>query len=124
NAQVATFFQEQFRRQGPKLDAQVLATALSVYVTTSSLAGNAAAPYGFQVTEAGLGAATHNVGSSGAAFDVADNSTLTVLDLLRATDRHAVHGVLYDDPDADRMRQLRELATALYSRLNEDGDIG
>src|SRR5207253_289536 len=42
NADVAAFFQHAFRNKGPKLDAQVLATALSVYVTNSTLAGNVA----------------------------------------------------------------------------------
>jgi hypothetical protein len=115
---------EQFQRPGPKIEAEVLATALSVYVTNQTLAGNVAASYGFEVSEFGLGIATYNVGSSGAAFGVADNSTLTVMDLLLATDRLAVNGVLYYDPDAARMTYLRELAYSLYSTLNQEGAIG
>jgi hypothetical protein len=124
NAQVAAFFQRKFLLRGSKLDAQVLATALSVYVTNVTLAGTAATSYGFKVTEYGLGAATYNVGSSGAAFGVANGTTLTVMDLLLATNKRAVNGVLYFDPTAAVMKNLRDLANSLFGSLNEAGDIG
>src|SRR5262249_1324494 len=66
NAQVAAFYQTQFALAGPKVEAQVLATALNVYATTSSLGGAWAQAYGFAVSAAGLGARTYNVGSDGA----------------------------------------------------------
>jgi hypothetical protein len=59
----------------------VLATALNVYATTSSLGGTAAVVYGFHVSPAGLGACSFNVGLDGAAFGVANDATLTVLGL-------------------------------------------
>src|SRR5262249_40751189 len=65
NAQVAAFYQAQFARPDPKLEAQVLATALSVYATTSSLGGSAGVAYGFTVSATGLGARSYNVGSAG-----------------------------------------------------------
>jgi len=40
---VASFYLSQFGLSGPKAEAQVLATALNVYATTSSLGGNAGA---------------------------------------------------------------------------------
>src|SRR5262249_28278494 len=96
NAQVAAFYQTQFALRGPKVEAQVLATALSVYATTASLGGMAGTTYGFTVTTAGLGAYSYNVGSDGAPFDVANNTTLNVYQLLTAVDQQAVNGVLYD----------------------------
>jgi hypothetical protein len=125
NAGVASYFQNLFAQSGgPKLDAQVMATALSVYVTTQSLAGNTAAAYGFEVTAGGLGATTFNVGSSGAAFDVADNSVLTVMDLLRATNRKSTNGKLYGLYSGSTYTHLRNLANTLYGNLNQAGTIG
>jgi hypothetical protein len=120
NADVAALFQSDFLQQGTKLDAQVLATALSVYVTNATLdPTKAAAQYGFRVSGDGVGTATVNVGSDGDAFGVASNSTLTVMDLLRATDAQAVNGVLY----LGNLSRRKE-ANAVYSALNEAGNIG
>src|SRR5262249_62164362 len=94
-AQVAAFYQTLFNVSGQKLDAQVLATALSVYATTQSLGGTAAAAYGFTVTAAGVGASTWNVGTSGAAFGVANNTAVAVMQLLQAANDRASGGVLY-----------------------------
>jgi hypothetical protein len=100
------------------LDAQVLATALSVYVTNATLdPTQAAAQYGFTVSGDGVGAATVNVGTSGDAFGVANN-TLTVMDLLLATDAQAVNGVLYNGDT-----RLRHEADTVYTALNRVGGI-
>jgi hypothetical protein len=61
---------------------------------------------------------TWNVGSSGAAFGVANNSTLTVLQLLNAANDRAVNGVLYGGNKA-----LRDAANSVFSGINEAGDI-
>ena len=53
--QHAAEFQRRFKLTGIKLDAQIMATALNVYVTTSGLAGTTASSYGFSVSAAGLG---------------------------------------------------------------------
>lgn len=119
NADVAALFQSDFLVKGVKLDAQVLATALSVYATNATLDDTeVAANYGFIVSGNGLGTATVNVGSNGAAFGVADNTVLTVLDLLKATDAQAVGGLLYNG-DAT----LRKEANRVYSAINEEGDV-
>src|SRR5206468_5651946 len=97
NTYLAALFQQDFVLKGVKLDAQVLATALSVYATNAALdSSHVAAQYGFTVAGDGLGAATVNVGSNGIAFGVANNSTLTIMDLLLATNAQAVNGVLYN----------------------------
>jgi hypothetical protein len=120
NAYIAALFQQDFLQKGMKLDAQVLATALSVYVTNATLdSTQAAAKYGFTVSGYGLGTATFNVGSNGDAFGVANNTSLTVLDLLRATDAQAVNGVLYNGNTTKRNE-----ANNVYSALNAAGGIG
>jgi len=106
----------------------VLATALAVYVTNRSLAGTAATSYGFLVTAGGVGARTFNVGANGAAFGVADNSLLTVTELLLAVNRRARNGLLYDlDGDGDATDALetsyRTMANNLFTGVNEAGDI-
>jgi hypothetical protein len=56
NTEVASFFQSLFNQSGPKLEAQVLATALSVYITNATLDPTlAAASYGFTVSGDGAG---------------------------------------------------------------------
>ncbi|NQU75377.1 MAG: hypothetical protein HQ546_03550 [Planctomycetes bacterium] len=125
NAEVAQFYRDVFKSKhkskdsGPaKLDAQVMATTLATYVTSSTLAGATAANYGFLVTEYGVGVATFNIGDCGAAFGVADNTVMTVLDILLATNEQAVNGVLYN---MDTL--LRCLANEVFSAINESGDI-
>jgi hypothetical protein len=119
NAYVAALFQQDFLQKGPKLDAQVLATALAVYVTNATLdPTKVAAQYGFTVQGDGVGTATVNVGSSGDAFGVANNTTMTVMDLLLATDAQAVAGVLYNGNSTRRTE-----ANAVYSALNQSGGI-
>lgn len=131
NAQVASFYETVFqakkcgkwwkRKYGPrtKLDAQVMAVAFATYVTNQSLGGDAGVQYGFAVTEYGLGTAVFNVGDAGAAFGVANNTEVSVMDLLLATNDQAVDGVLYNDVHA-----LRAMANAVYTAINEAGDRG
>ncbi len=115
NAAIAALFQSDFLLKGVKLDAQVLATALSVYATNATLDNTGVASnYGFIVSGNGLGTATVNVGSIGAAFGVANNSVLTVLNLLKATDAQAIGGLLYNGDDT-----LRKEANNVYSAINE-----
>ncbi len=119
NAGVASYFQGLFVLKGPKLEAQVMATSLSVYVTNPTLAGATSAAYGFLVSGEGLGTSTFGVGSAGAAFGVADGSVLTVLDLLLATDAQSAGGVLYGGNASKR-----SLANGVYGALNQAGSIG
>jgi hypothetical protein len=103
-----------------KLNAQLLATALSVYVTNATLDPTmVAAPYGFTVSGDGVGTAMVNVGANGDAFGVANNSTMTVLDLLLASDAQAVDGVLYNGNGTRRNE-----ANNVYSAVNQAGNIG
>ena len=118
NASVAALFQQDFLMKGVKLDAQVLATALSVYATNATLdPTGVAASYGFTVSGDGAGTATVNVGSNGDAFGVANNTTMTV------------HGPAAGHRRAggqrrplQRQRDKRNEANNVFSAVNEAGD--
>ena len=118
NSQVAAMYLTLFHRRGPKLNASVLATALDLYATTRSLGGTVAKAYGFTVTDAGLGASSVNVGSNGAAFDVRDKTTLNVYEILTATNKQAINGVLYN-----RNNLLRHEALNVLGGIDASGGI-
>jgi hypothetical protein len=145
NADVAAYSQFVFRNafifnlvasgsdSGMKLEAQVLSTALSVFATTQSLGGTTAAAYGFEVTVAGLGAASYNLGASGSAFGLPSNATVTILQLLQRTDGLTVrkalmnsdptrYGVVYGG-DATQARLWRPIVNAVFDAINNLGDI-
>jgi hypothetical protein len=124
NAQIAAFYLTKFDVRGQKLDAQVMAVAFASYVTNSSLAGAAAAKYGFKVDANGTANATINIGSAGAAFGVANNSTLTVWQILKATDQLSAGGSGATQYEIYNGNQgLRNQANTIFSLINERGDI-
>jgi hypothetical protein len=121
------------------LDANVMAVAIATYVTkasfvsvhfgsgTSDLVAEVES-FGITVTAGGVGSTTVNVGNSGAAFGVADNTDMRVIDILLATDRMSLNGLLYDDADSDGVgdgtiggleEALRRLAHDVYAFINE-----
>jgi probable HAF family extracellular repeat protein len=119
NADVAALFQSRFVVKDQKLDAQVLATALSVYVTDGTLDDTGVGTqYGFIVGGNGVAAATFNVGGNGDAFGVANNTVMTVLDFLLAADAQAVNGVLYYGNTTKR-----NMANNVFSAINQAGGI-
>ena len=83
-----------------------------------SLGGTAGQAYGFAVDAYGLGARSFNVGTDGAVFGVANDTTLNVYQLLRAVDSRAVNGVLYNGDAV-----LRQEAADLFDALNQAGGI-
>jgi hypothetical protein len=119
NAQVAAFYLSQFALPGTKVEAEVLATALSVYASTSSLGGTVGAAYGFSVSATGLGARSYSVGGDGAAFGVANNTVCDVYQLLLAVNQKAVKGVPYGGNAS-----LRKQAADLFDALNQAGSVG
>ena len=118
NLQVAAFYQIQFALAGSNLEAEVLATALNVYATTQSLGGTTGKAHHFIVSAGGLGADFFNVGADGAAFGVANNTSLDVYDLLKAADRQSVSGVFYNGT-----KSLQKLAKNLFHGVNTPGSI-
>ena len=140
-AEVATFFKDQLFRQksnksaGPaKVDAQFMAVALATYFTSSDLAGDVAADYGFNVTDTGIGTKVVNLGANGAAFGTADNTDLTVMQLLAATNNltdepYGITGFAHIyDADGNGVIDstevaLRTMANDVYSAINQQGDV-
>jgi hypothetical protein len=118
NDAVAAAYRDRFALKGVKLDAQLMATALAVYATSSSLGGPWAAAYGFKVTQYGLGYSTYNVGANAAAFGVANNSSVTVMDLLVAADARSAGGVLFGGNATQR-----KMANSVFDGINTSGDI-
>ena len=112
-----------------------MSLALATYFTSSNLSGGSvAASYGFNVTETGIGTKVVNVGSSGAAFNVANNTNMTIMSMLLATNSLTgadANGDGYSnayDTNGDGVldedeKALRALANTIYSAINEDGDI-
>ncbi len=139
NLDVWEFYNSLFRRKqkeamalglsGPvKTDAQVFATALAVYVTNQTLAGNTASCYGFTVSQYGTGASMFNVGAAGQAFGVANGSSVSVLNLLLAVNSQSRNGLLYDldgngNTNNPLEKNLRTLANAVFAGINEEGDL-
>jgi hypothetical protein len=113
NVQVAAFYRSQFAPY--RVKAQVLATALSVYASTSSLGGSAGAAYGFLASTTGLGARSVNV--AGVPF-VGGATTLNVYQLLLVVDEQAVAGVLFNGNPV-----LQQAANNLFGSLNTMGSI-
>ncbi|MCA9047892.1 MAG: cadherin domain-containing protein, partial [Planctomycetaceae bacterium] len=138
---VAVFYKDTlFKQQGkksatpPKVDAQFMAIAMSAFFTNRNLAGTVAASYGFNVTDTGIGTSMVNVGSSGAAFGVADNTDLTIMQILLATngmtdvnDNRTGFTNVYDINgdgvvDSDE-REFRLLAQSMYDLIIGAGSL-
>ena len=75
-------------------DLQVLSAALSVYFTSTTLSGSNASWYNnfLHTSSAGCGMDICNVGSSGSAFGVANNTCMTVMQLLEAANSNTKCG--------------------------------
>jgi hypothetical protein len=75
-----------------------------------------------------VGTRTFDVVGKGAAFGVASNSQVAVLDLLLAVNRRSRNGLLYDrDGDGDATDAVatsyRTMANNLFTAINQAGDI-
>ena len=56
---------------------------------------------------------------AGEAFGAANNTTMSVMDMLLATDAQTLTGVLYSGS-----KSRRSLANSVYGALNQAGEIG
>lgn len=124
NTDVANYFMTLFNVTGQKVRAQILGSAFAVFTTSSSLNTTAAGQklatkYGFTVNNLGVGADLYNIGSNGAAFGVADNTLMTVMQILKATNDRVVNTQLYGGDQT-----LINMANIVYSGINQSGDIG
>jgi hypothetical protein len=118
NTEVAAFYQSLFAEKGPKLDAELLATALNIYASTRSLGGSEGAKYSFRVTDAGLGACDIDVRCLGSLLGVSNCTRLNVYQLLQAVNRRAPGGT---PCPGDRPAQAK--LSAVLASLN-DNDKG
>ena len=123
NAQVAAVYQSLWTPNGVTKNtyAQAFAVALGIYADTSSLGGNSTAQsFGFSVTAAGGGPATYNVGSNGAAFGVANNTIVSVLNVLQTlnTNFSPSSGTFYSNNQT-----LTTAANNVVNGINTTGDI-
>ncbi|HLJ97224.1 MAG TPA: S8 family serine peptidase [Gemmataceae bacterium] len=93
NGQISSYYLTLFLvSKGTGLDAEVLATALEAFATTTSLGGSVGQSYGFTVNSNGLGAYSWNVGASGQPFGVNSNTVLDVYQILLAANNSAAGG--------------------------------
>ena len=95
-------------------DQQVLSAALSVYATSTNLAGTNvhSTDSHFNTSPAGSGMDTYNVGVNGAAFGLANNTTLTVMQLLVDLNAGTTAGAA-----------VASGANAVFSGINTIGNI-
>jgi hypothetical protein len=115
NAQVAAFFQSLWSANRPRVEAQVLATALNVYASTLSLGGTAGQKYGFHPTATGLGASSFTVVRGGEALGIARGTTLNVYQILQAANDHAHNGLLLG---SEQLWQA--LVVHVFGKINSD----
>jgi hypothetical protein len=115
---VGAFYLTLFGEQGPKLDAEVLATAFNAYAATQLLGGTTAQSYRFTVNAYSLGAYSWDIGSNVTAFGVANNTTLNVYQILLAANNKAVSGLFYCGD-----KTLRDQAINVFDAINEAGGL-
>jgi hypothetical protein len=112
NADVAAAFLVDFGVTGQKTYAQVLAGAFAIYFTSSDLAGNGAAQYGFKMTPGGVGSHLYNVGANGTAIGLVNNQTYTILQILQAANASCPFTPAAFDA-----------LNTIFSDINQKGDI-
>ena len=101
-----------------QLEADILATALSVYVTDADLAGMNANAYGFHVSFLGSGVKKVNVGSAGTYLGLSCNTKYSLWDILDAADAKSSNGIVLGSSGYGRSK-----VDGLFDGLNDAGSI-
>ena len=114
NSVVAAYDLTLFNVVGQKTGAQILGVALATYLTSSTLAGNVAAPYGFNVSPGGIGGKTYNVGANGSPIGLSNNTSYTILQLLQQAS-----AIACGSPTQAQLNALN----VIFDGINESGDI-
>ncbi len=118
NSGVASYFLTLFSQTGQKTGAQILATALAVYSTNTTLAGGGmAAGYGFIVSSTGTGAATYNVGTSLVPYG-GPSGQVSIFNLLKFVNATSSNGVIGGANSA-----LPNIFNTIFDGINQGGDI-
>jgi hypothetical protein len=112
DADVAAAFLTDFNVKGTKTYAQILGTAFAIYFTSSNLAGNGAAQYGFNVTPDGIGAELFNVGNLGTTIGLQNNQSYTILQILQAA-----------NSDCPFSPAVFNALNSIFDAINSSGDI-
>ncbi|WP_435017842.1 SdrD B-like domain-containing protein [Tundrisphaera sp. TA3] len=118
NADVAAFMKSLNCSSSTQLEADILATALSVYVTDADLAGMNAVGYGFHVSFLGTAVKKASVGSAGSYLGLSNNVKYSVWTILDAADAKASNGVVLGSSSYGRSR-----VGSLFAGLNDAGSI-
>ena len=119
NAQVAYVYEHLWNPSGVTKNTyvQAFAVALGMYADDGTLGYDSTAhTYGFTEVSGGGENATYNVGSNGAAFGVANDTTLTVLQLLQIADSN------FDSSSGTFSGDTSEFNNVLNG-INSSGDI-
>ena len=115
NTTVAALFLTFFGAGGQKTSAQILAGALASYVTSSTLTGSTkSVGFGFNNSPGGTGAKGINVGSSGTAIGLSNNTVYSVLQLLNQVNVDVQNGTYSAAANAFNV---------IFSNINQTGDI-
>ena len=99
---------------GQQACGQVLATAISCYVTNSNLAGNAGSSCGFTVTSSGSGSCGYNVQSNGSPIGLSNNQAYCLVNLLSSIDSQCQNGSFNGS-------SAQNAASSLCSGINSAG---
>jgi len=115
NSFVAAQFQSYFGVSGQKTYAQIMAGALACYATSSTLAGGSmAGGYGFNVSPGGTGVKSYNVGSNGSAIGLVNNTSYTILQILKAANSKCPFGT---------SGAVFNALNSIFDGINQGGDI-
>jgi hypothetical protein len=116
NAQVATFFETLSIN-----DQEVLATALSVYASSTALAGGTMGKSaGLPVSTYGIASAKLNVGPAGHALGIADYSVTSIMQVLLDVNAESKGGVLLGKVANLSTRTANTaLIVALFTNINK-----
>jgi hypothetical protein len=121
NSQVWQIFQTLVNQCGTsgQCAAQVLVCAFNCYVTNSTLCSTVACNYGFTVCAGGSGNCMFNVWDYGQAAGAANNTVMSVMQIVLYCNTRAVNGSLYNGNT-----NLQSQADDLFTAINQAGDIG
>ncbi len=126
NAQIASVYANLWTPSGVTKNTyvQAFAVALGMYADTSTLGFDSTAQqFGFKPVSGGGGNATFNVGSNGAAFGVANNTTLSVSQILTDVDAsfNAALGTFFNGNQ--NQQTLTSDLNNVLNGINTTGDV-
>jgi SdrD B-like domain len=114
NASVANYYKTIKASSATQLETQVMALALSLYVTDSDLAGGTVAvSYGFNVSVGGTAAKTFNVGTNGSCLGLTNNAKVVIMVILDQADSLSNNGTLFKGNTTQRNSVL-----AIFNAIN------